>query len=114
MKTFPEVKLDVENRLMIGGDSAGGNLTSACIIKLAKDDAEHLVRPLAALPIYPVLQSVTNMIPSMRYNTPMASSTATSMIDLTNKYGNLGSPICFKGFKEILRGPKSETEWDYM
>jgi len=30
------------------------------------------------------------MIPSMRYNTPMASSTATSMIDLTNKYGNLG------------------------
>lgn len=90
LSTFPELQLDVENRLMIGGDSAGGNLTAACIIKLAKDDAEHIVRPLAALPIYPVLQSVTNMIPSMRYDTPMASSTATSMIDLTNKYGNLG------------------------
>jgi len=98
----------VNHRLLISGDSAGGNFTAACVIKLAKDpDYDGLPRPLAAMPIYPVLQIATSMVPSMQYNTPMAASTSKSMAELTSYYGGIDVN------KKILAGMSDYVENSY-
>ena len=96
------LNLDIKNRLIIGGDSAGGNLSAANLVRLVQKfypENPEAPRLLGACLVYPVLQNVTNMLPSLQYKTTMASSTINSMMDLSSKYWgelDLGRKECGK------------------
>ncbi|XP_072521709.1 arylacetamide deacetylase-like 4 isoform X2 [Salminus brasiliensis] len=88
------------NRVLLGGDSAGGNLTAALSQRLTGKRAGDLTSPLALVLIYPALQMADFSLPSYQQNQSVPLLSREKTVYYVLQYVNGDMSVC----QDVLAG----------